>query len=160
MAKSCLTLVSDFKQQVAQDFSINCYYVFFGVLVMRGKDYKKILIVDDSSGNLLLLKNIIKSSLNYSVITSGSGEEARKALSKANPDLVLFDIIGPSSDGLILLKEMKENMQVEKIPVIVISASYEEKEAAYNLGATDYITKPFVVNDLIKKIGILLQNTT
>ncbi len=103
-----------------------------------------ILIVDDSPANLQLLEGILMKK-DYKVRTAPNGLYALKTVEKAKPDLILLDIKMPMLDGYQVCKKLKENPESKYIPVIFITsldtASYESK--GFQLGAVDYITKPF-----------------
>ena len=102
-----------------------------------------ILVVDDQTLNLQLLKNVL---IEYTVTLAETGEKALKMLEKDNlPDLILLDIIMPGMNGHEIIKIIKENDRTRNIPVIFITGldSVEDEEEGFNLGAVDYIVKPF-----------------
>ncbi|MBP2654371.1 MAG: diguanylate cyclase [Firmicutes bacterium] len=103
---------------------------------------EKILIVDDSRLNIELIKNILI--YDYDVITTTSGKEAMVILGKENVDLILLDIIMPEIDGFQLCKMIKQDSQICNIPIIFISARFDEEHETrgLELGAIDYIHKP------------------
>lgn len=109
-------------------------------------EHKKptILIVDDMTTNLLLLSDLLKDDCNIKI--SKSGTKALKILNAPNDiDLVLLDIEMPDINGYEVCKELKNNNKTKNLPIVFITAknSEEDEEFALNLGAIDYITKPF-----------------
>lgn len=115
----------------------------------------KILVVDDEKA----ISDIIKFNLEkegYGVITASDGEEAVQAVEKNNPDLILLDIMMPKKDGFQALKEIRAN---HNTPVIMLTAKEEEvdKVLGLELGADDYITKPFSMRELIARVKANLR---
>lgn len=109
-------------------------------------EHKKptILIVDDKTTNLLLLSDLLKDDCNIKI--SKSGTKALEILNAPNDiDLVLLDIEMPDINGYEVCKELKNNNKTKNLPIVFITAknSEEDEEFALNLGAIDYITKPF-----------------
>lgn len=104
----------------------------------------KVLIVDDTPENIHLLMNLLKDE--YAIVAAKDGERALKLVHSQNPpDLILLDIMMPDMDGYDVCRRLKENEQTREIPVIFITALSEAEDEArgLNLGAVDYITKPF-----------------
>ncbi len=91
----------------------------------------------------------------------GSGRELFDALADISPDLVLLDIMLPGEDGFSIIKQLKSDKTTEHIPVIMVSAKGEElsKVKGLNMGADDYIAKPFGVLELIARIKANLRKT-
>lgn len=105
---------------------------------------KKVLIVDDTPENIYVLMNILKDEFDVSV--ASSGEKALKILTKVpDIDLILLDIMMPKMDGYEVCTRLKADIKTKNIPVIFVTAlSSEEDEAkGLDMGAADYITKPF-----------------
>ena len=105
---------------------------------------KKILIVEDEE-SLLKLESILLTSKGYDVHGVGDGQAALDAISEVKPDLVLLDIMLPEIDGFEVCRRLKEDKKSQHIPVIFITALDEiaNKTKGFQLGAVDYITKPF-----------------
>ena len=103
----------------------------------------KVLVVDDEIINIELLSNLLRDDIN--VIFATTGEDALIIAKSNKPDLVLLDIGMPGMDGYQVCRELKSDPETEKVPVIFITAKDTEHEEAYGLelGAVDYITKPF-----------------
>lgn len=118
------------------------------------KEYlPKILIVDDSPENLKILGNSLKK-LNYNVLTALSGKQALALADNKLPDLIILDVMMPVMDGFEVCRILKENKQHRHIPVIFLTALSEPENVnrGLEIGASDYITKPYQVEDLIIKI--------
>lgn len=121
---------------------------------------EKILVVDDEEHILELIQfNLI--SAGFQVSTAINGEEALKLCSQEQPDLVLLDIMLPGIDGLEVCRRLKSQSDTKFIPIIMITAKGEEidKIVGLELGADDYITKPFSVRELIARVKALLRRT-
>jgi len=103
----------------------------------------KILIVDDSSFNRRILRNQLEDK--YSIVEASDGFEAIEMINSniASLSLILMDILMPRLDGLSVLKILKENSILNSIPVILITASEQSEKEGLELGAVDFITKPF-----------------
>ena len=116
-----------------------------------------ILIVDDDTGLLKLIRDTLDGR-GYTVQTVPTGGEAVKALSDALPDLMLLDLILPDMDGLEVCKHAR---QFTQLPIIVLSAVGDEKRKveALDLGADDYLTKPFGMNELLARIRAALRRS-
>lgn len=103
-----------------------------------------VLIVDDMTSNIQVLANALQDEYRIKVATSG--QKAIDIASSDNPpDLVLLDIMMPEMDGYEVCRELKSNSKTSSIPVIFVTSLNEvdEEERGLNLGAVDYITKPF-----------------
>lgn len=118
-----------------------------------------ILIVEDDS----FLQGLAATKLTkegFAVLTAGTADEASKQLEKGAPDLILLDLILPGgTDGLGILKKVRENIPTMKTPVIMFSNMSDEKniESAKSLGATEYMVKSnFTLDELSDRIKALL----
>lgn len=120
---------------------------------------KHILIIDDDHDILELLKYNL-SNEGFKVTCVENGEKALKFLKTRTPDLIILDIMLPGIDGLELIRIIGRNPKTRNIPVIFLSAKNEETDIVIGieLGAADYITKPFSVKVLIARIRALLRN--
>lgn len=121
---------------------------------------KKILVIDDD-GDLLELARIRLEASGYRIVTLPSGERALETARREKPDLVLLDIVMPGKSGCEVCQEMKADEETRGIPVIVFTAHYPEEEyvkvGAGDIGADDYILKPFDVPALLAKIKRLIK---
>jgi len=116
---------------------------------------RKILIVDDEKP----ISDIIKYNLEkegFEALLAYDGEEALQVVFQSNPDLVLLDIMLPKMDGFQVCKKIRETMN---IPIIMITAKEEEvdKVLGLELGADDYITKPFGIRELVARVKANLR---
>ena len=121
----------------------------------------KILVVDDEEHIQELIKFNLENS-GYKVICCGNGTEASKIVKLEIPDLVLLDVMLPGIDGYDVCKEIRKNNDISNIPIIMITAKSEEldKILGLELGADDYITKPFSVRELLARVKAVLRRTT
>lgn len=110
------------------------------------KHRARVLIVDDQPANINMLGAALQQDYELSVATNGE-DALRIAHSEPQPDCILLDIVMPGKDGMQVCKELKEDQQTHDIPVIFITAMSEEEDETkgLELGAVDYITKPFRV---------------
>ena len=118
---------------------------------------KTILIVDDETTIVdMLVYNLQREG--YETLTANDGEEAVKVALENKPDLVLLDIMLPKMDGLAVCKRIRQSLD---IPILMISAKDEEidKILGLELGADDYITKPFSVRELVARVKANLRKT-
>ena len=117
-----------------------------------------ILAVDDARDTLMLL-DFDLTEHGYKVVTADSGENAFIKLSEHDVDLMLLDIYMPSLSGLATLAKMRTYDKYDHIPVIMLSASDDEDEIvnALDLGATDYVTKPYITKVLLARIRTAIR---
>ena len=122
---------------------------------------EKILIVDDTVENLNLLKNILSDN-GYELYLSKDGNKAFDIAKKVLPDLILLDIMMPNIDGYDTCKLLKNNDITKNIPIIFLSAlsNPEDKVKAFNLGAVDYISKPFNAQEVLVRVKSHLHTST
>lgn len=119
---------------------------------------EKILVVDDEEDILELVRYNL-SREGYKVICAASGEEGLMGAKAENPDLIVLDLMLPGMDGLDVTRRMKENDSTRKIPIIMLTAKGEESDivTGLELGAEDYITKPFSTKVLVARIRAVLR---
>ena len=138
------------------------------VIEVNHKNYDKIeplssdinynlLVVEDNPDLLLLLKNIL--SKTYNVITASNGRVAINILQKEEINLIISDVMMPEVNGYELCSTVKENIEFNHIPIILLTAKVKENDEidAYESGADAYLTKPFSVNVLQARINNLLK---
>jgi two-component system alkaline phosphatase synthesis response regulator PhoP len=119
---------------------------------------KKILAVDDEEDILELLRfNLTQEG--FAVVCASSGEEALKSALSNRPDLILLDLLLPGMDGLEVTRRLKSDASTKEIPVIMVTAKGEEADIVTGLevGAEDYITKPFSRKVLIARVRAVLR---
>ena len=121
----------------------------------------KILIVDDAQINRIILCELLRDQ--YQILEAEDGKKALEIMKEDKMiDLVLLDIVMPNMDGYQVLEKMKEQRYLEYLPVIIISSegNTTSMEKAYELGATDYIRRPFesyIINRRIKNTLMLYE---
>lgn len=120
----------------------------------------RILLVEDEK-NIVLGVTICLRSAGLEVEVAEDGAEALKKINESKPDLVLLDLVMPKLNGLDVLKNMKENEETRHIPVIVLSARAQEEDIvkARELGAVDYMAKPFRPAELLAVIEKVLKQS-
>ncbi len=126
---------------------------------MNKKYENKILLVDDDSKNLQVAMSILK---DYNVIYAQSGEKALELIEKNRFDLILLDVVMPIMNGYEVCSRIKKNERTKKIPVIFLTVKDDEKDIVkgFELGAVDYITKPFYSEVLLKRVEVHLKLAT
>ncbi|WP_159467020.1 sigma-54 dependent transcriptional regulator [Dyadobacter sp. 3J3] len=113
-----------------------------------------ILIVDDTPNNISILFDFLTKS-GYKVLVANDGKSALEQASYALPDLILLDVMMPGISGFETCRLLKNNMATKHIPVIFMTALTEtvNKVNGFNMGAVDYITKPFEIHEVQSRIG-------
>jgi len=121
-------------------------------------EHKKILVVDDEE-DILELVRFNLSREGYKISTAATGEEALKSAEKNNPDLIVLDLMLPGIDGLEVTRRLKGNPNTHGIPIVMLSAKGEEADivAGLELGADDYVTKPFSPRILSARVKAVLR---
>lgn len=112
----------------------------------------KLLVVDDDPVNIEILQEILEE--DYDVVIAKSGEEALEAIPDCNPKLILLDVMMPGIDGYDVCKKIKTDKNLSDIGIFLISAKAmpDELEQGYEVGADEYITKPFDHDELCSQI--------
>ncbi len=121
-------------------------------------DSVRILCIDDEPGVIELVGLILKSQ-NIQVDGANSGHEGLEAMHNNPPDAVLLDVMMPEMDGWEVYKKMRADNGLKHIPVIIVTArnsSFEEIIARERAGVSDYVTKPFLPEDLRKSLAKVL----
>lgn len=118
---------------------------------------KKILIVDDEQPIVDVLKINLKKE-GYEVIESYDGEEGMNLAKTASPDLILLDVMLPKMDGFTVCKKLRQEIDT---PIIMLTAKEDivDKIIGLELGADDYVTKPFSIRELIARVKANLRRT-
>lgn len=116
---------------------------------------RKILVVDDTRNVQMLLSDFLASQ-NYEVLLASDGEEALEVTRASDPDLILLDIMMPNMDGYQFITQLRRESST---PVIMITAKQLEADIihGFDLGADDYITKPFRMRELLVRIRAVLR---
>lgn len=121
-------------------------------------DSKKILIAEDSS----TIRAIVEHKLSrngFEVIEAKDGEEAWRKIRETKPDLILLDVIMPAMDGFQVLNKIKQEEDLRDIPIIFLTSKGMEADMVkgFELGAVDYIVKPFSPDVLLARVSSLLK---
>ena len=121
-----------------------------------GEAGARILVVDDDRQILRVIRNNLIAH-GYSVLEAESGEEALAAYARHHPDLLLLDLGLPGIDGLAVVERVRAQSQT---PIVILSARGAEpdKVRALDLGADDYLTKPFGLDELLARIRVALRH--
>jgi signal transduction histidine kinase len=122
------------------------------------KEQPSILIVDDILKNIQLLVTIL-SQEGYNIHFATDGQHALESLQQHDMDLILLDIMMPGMDGFEVMNRLREQREYDAVPVIFLTAkdSVEDKVRAFDLGAADYITKPFEAAEVLARIRSQLE---
>lgn len=113
-----------------------------------------ILVVDDLSYNIKVVGKILDHA-GYRVTVANNGEEAIARVEQSQPDLILLDLMMPKMSGLQVCQVLKANPVWAEIPVIFLTASHAKEDiiAAFEVGAVDYVTKPFIQAEILARIA-------
>lgn len=97
----------------------------------------------------------------HTVVECASGKEFHKLMRDRIPDMILLDVMLPDEDGLEILRKIRQTPETRRVPVIMVTAKTTEldKVKGLDLGADDYITKPFGIMELISRVKALLRRT-
>lgn len=117
---------------------------------------EKILVADDEQEIRNLLDHFLKGQ-GYEVILASDGNEALKLASEKNPQVIILDIKMPGLDGLEVCKRLREKEQTKLIPVIVITGFEDNKMEALNIGADDFVNKPFDMAEISSRVKSALR---
>lgn len=129
--------------------------------MLKGKNTmakERVLIVDDEEDILELLKYNLNRE-GYKVVSASSGEQCLQKAASEKPDLIVLDLMLPGIDGLEVTKILKNDSNTLHIPIIMLTAKGEEADivAGLELGADDYITKPFSPRILIARVRAVIR---
>ncbi len=129
------------------------------VINMKEANKPTILVIDDSTTNIVLLEAILNDQ-GYKIDTALNAKEAYQLISRQLPDLILLDLLMPRINGYEFLESIKSKEETKNIPVVVISAVTDSGniKKTMKLGAQDYIKKPVDIQDLVDKVTAILGN--
>lgn len=119
---------------------------------------KKILVVEDEQDIAQLVQHYLQKE-GFRSVTAMSGVEALKKVKEEKPDLIVLDLMLPEMDGLDVCKRVRSAPDTAKIPIIILTAKVEESDTivGLELGADDYVTKPFSPKALVARVKALLR---
>lgn len=119
---------------------------------------ERILVVDDDPDILQFVRMNLELE-GFDAETAGSGQEALDAAKARPPDLVLLDIMMPAMDGLTVLRRLRQSPATSNVPVIILTAKAlaEDRVRGLDLGADDYITKPFDLEEMVARVRTVLR---
>ena len=122
------------------------------------QESKKLMIVDDEETlTYSLYQSFILARQDYEIVTAASGEEASEKLKRMHFDLVITDISMPGMSGLELLARIKKEYPRTSVVVMTAYGSDDKREEAMNLGAANYIEKPFEIKEIKKLVMDILN---
>src|ERR1700752_1942250 len=119
---------------------------------------KRVLVIEDDKDIVELVKyNLEKDG--YQVASSGDGATGLAQIRKAPPDLLVLDLMLPKLSGLEICKEVRKDMRLNHLPILILTAKSEEADrvVGLELGADDYVTKPFSPRELAARVKALLR---
>jgi PAS domain S-box-containing protein len=121
---------------------------------MTSSPAARILLVDDKP-DILLLGRLNLEAEGYEVVEASDGQSALAAVARELPDLVILDVMMPGLDGWQVLSIIRDDPQTADLPVIMVTAKAQERDQihGWQLGATDYLTKPFTPGALVSSVG-------
>ena len=118
----------------------------------------KILIVEDDKNILKLVRYNLQNA-GFECLTAITGEDALEIIHKELPELIILDIMLPKMDGFEFLRAVKQGPRFKNVPIIILTAKAEETDriVGLELGADDYITKPFSVRELLLRVKAVIK---
>ncbi|MDQ3930284.1 MAG: response regulator transcription factor [Chloroflexota bacterium] len=119
---------------------------------------KTILVVDDEPGIVGIVRDYLDRA-GFRVLTAGDGEQALRLARLERPSLMVLDLMLPGMDGLDITRAMRSDPALRKLPVIMLTARVEEADrlVGLELGADDYVTKPFSPRELVARVRAVLR---
>jgi len=118
---------------------------------------KKVLIADDHPEAVELVRVTLEDE-DYEIVNTSNGKETLKKARAEKPDIVLLDVVMPKMDGFEVCRQLRKDPQTKEIPIVMLTDKGQEvdKERGREVGADDYITKPFSPSTLLIKIEEIL----
>jgi PleD family two-component response regulator len=125
---------------------------------MTAQPMKKILVVDDSSTALMMSMTVL-SREPYILFSARDGQEAVHKARSERPDLILMDVIMPRMNGFEACQELRSFSETRHVPILLVTTRGEEKsvERGFEVGCTDYVTKPINGPELLAKVRTYLS---
>ena len=120
---------------------------------------REILVVDDEKDLRTMIRSIFESAGYTQITTAASGQEALAVMAKKTPGIIVLDVMMPDMDGFQVLQKIREK---NNVPVLMLTAKSDEEDkvSGLRLGADDYLTKPFSINELMARIHSLVRRYT
>lgn len=120
----------------------------------------RILVVDDDRQLVRLVLSYLQQA-NYQVLTAYDGETALRTIRTERPDLVILDLMLPDRDGWDIIRAVRSNEQLARLPIITLTARIEDSDKiiGLELGADDYITKPFNPREVVARVRAVLRRS-
>jgi DNA-binding response OmpR family regulator len=129
-----------------------------------GKAAYKILLVDDDPDFVAATKTVLESRSDYKVLTASDGVFGLSTAKTERPDLVILDVIMPFEDGFVAARELKADLELSKIPIIILTSFSNRKgetdvsiAEGMELEAEDYVEKPVSPHELLRRVDKLLK---
>ena len=119
---------------------------------------KRILVIDDEQDLIELVRYNLERE-GFEVIAAADGQAGLKAAMRSKPDLIVLDLMMPGTDGLTVCRELRNDNRTQRIPVIMLTAKAAEVDRIVGLemGADDYVTKPFSPRELVARVKAILR---
>lgn len=120
----------------------------------------RILVADDDATIRRFIATLL-ADRGYEIHEAPDGEQAARMATEVRPDLMLLDLIMPFKDGFDVLAELKSEADTSRIPIIIMSVKDREEEIVkgFNLGAEDYVVKPFNSLELVSRVRKILERS-
>lgn len=114
----------------------------------------RVLVIDDDPRILKMIKTVLSADKDFEVATANSGFQAGLLISNWLPDIILLDMLMPQMDGFEVCRQLRNDEKTRDIPIIAVTVLKDPKEIKrmHSAGITDYISKPFKSEELIKKV--------
>ncbi|HUG55784.1 MAG TPA: response regulator [Candidatus Limnocylindrales bacterium] len=124
---------------------------------MASRRRPSVLVVEDDPDLADVILTFLRDA-HFETRLAKDGDQAMRLIDDQEPDVVVLDLMMPRRDGFSVLRELRADGRIGKIPVVVVTAIFGLTERLYatELGAADYVTKPFEMNDLLDRIRALL----
>ena len=120
----------------------------------HGSSPGRILVVDDQPGNVRVVGALLSRN-GFEVLTADNGRDALRIAAEQLPDLILLDVMMPDMDGFQVLAELKRDDTLRQLPVVCLTAARDREQLlrAFDAGAVDYVTKPFLPEELLARVN-------
>lgn len=130
--------------------------------IYKGDKNMALIYIVEDDGNILEIEEFALKNAGYEVAGFGCATEFYRKLEEKKPDLILLDVMLPDEDGLSIVKKLRAQKETLMIPIILVTAKTSEidKVKGLDIGADDYMTKPFGVMELISRVKALLRRSS